>query len=468
MSDQRKLVTFLWKWLAPLAGLAGLALAFFFYFHSPGPRSYSLTITAGNEIGMRHRLAERLRGEVAARRMTLDLRPSRGSEEALDWVNSRRVDVALVQGGLNPDGLPNVRQVATLHIEPIHLLVKPGLFRDASASLAALRGKTVDLQEVGSGTHSLAKAILQFAGLESRDRDPARGYVEVSSERQQLFAETDTARLPDAIFLVSTMPSSTASYLVTRHGYHLVPLPFAEAFALGSLSHANETAQFRAGNGRVVLGRVHAATVPAFTYGLEPPVPEKALPTLGTRLLLVAHKDIPPRAAYELVEAAYASEFGQVVRPPLDTKLLDLPPEFPWHAGTELYQQRNSPLLSGAVLDSARNGVAIFAAAASGLFVLWQWTKQYGQLGRGRGFNKYIAQVTRIEEQALGAEQGRPLSAAELLALQDQLSRLKIQALDEFTREELSGKELLSGYLVHVTDLRNYLTRLIQLQGGRQ
>src|SRR5262249_58441272 len=91
------------------------------------------------------------------------------------------------------------------------------------ANLSALHGKTVDLDEFGSGTHSLAVAILQFDGLEPRDRDPERGYVPVSLARQDLFAETDPARLPDAVFLVSTLPSPTASYLVIKHGYRLVP-----------------------------------------------------------------------------------------------------------------------------------------------------------------------------------------------------------------------------------------------------
>jgi TRAP-type uncharacterized transport system substrate-binding protein len=453
------------KWVAPVLGLAALALAFYFSVRAPSQRSYRLSLTAGNELGMRHRLAESLRDEVAQRRVTLDLRPSQGSEQALDWVNTRAVDVALVQGALSPAGRPDVRQVATLHVEPMHLLVKPGLFRDASAGLTALRGKTVDLEAVGSGTHSLAVAILQFAGLESGDRDPARGYVPVSVGRQQLLAEPDAARLPDAVFLVSSLPSPTATYLVTRHGYRLVPLPFAEAFALGSLAPPAAAEQPQPGDGRVVLGRVQPVTIPAFAYGLEPPVPERALPTLGTRLLLVAHKDVPPRAAYQLVEAAYAAEFGQIIRPPLDAKLMDLPPEFPWHEGAELYQSRNSPLLSGTLMDSARNAAAIFAAAASGLFVLWQWMKLSGQFARDKGFHKYIAEVSRIEGRALAVGHDRPAAVQELRTLHDELCRLKTQALDEFAREELTGKEMLAGFLVQANDVRDLLSRLI-LQHG--
>jgi hypothetical protein len=238
-------------------------------------------------------------------------------------------------------------------------------------------------------------------------------------------------------------------------------LPFAEALALESLekpAEENPQAPFRR---HMVLGRLQATTIPAYTYGIEPPVPEKPLPTIGTRLLLVAHKDVAPRAVFQLVEETYASEFGQMVHPPLDARLMDLPPEFPWHAGALLYQQRNAPLLSGAVMDSAHKAFAIFAAAASGLFVLWQWTKLYGNVARNKGFKEYITQVMHIEERAMAAERGPPLARSELFALRDRLYRLKTEALDEFVHADLAGKDLLFGFLLQVNDVRDYLTRLI-------
>jgi TRAP-type uncharacterized transport system substrate-binding protein len=463
MSMRGKLVKVLWKWVAPLAGLTALACAFFFYFYSPRQKSYHLSLTAGNKVGMRHELAERLRSELVPRRITLDLRPSAGSEQALDWVNTRQVDAALVQGGLVAGGRPDVRQVATLHVEPMHLLVKQELLQDASKSLKALRGKRVDLGEKGSGTHSLASAIMGFVGLQ-----PGVDYQDLHLSQQELRKEVDASNLPDAVFQVSTLPSPTAKYLVTKHGYRLVPLPFAEAFALETLTRREADRQSAAENGGVEMGRIHATTIPAFVYSADPPVPAEPLPTLGTRLLLVAHKDVPAKAAYRLVEATYAVEFGQIVRPALDAKLMDLPPEFPWHEGAVLYQQRNAPLLPGAVMDSAQKGFAILAAAASGLFVLWQWVKQSGQFARTKGFNKYISQVARIEERALEAERGKPLAVPELAGLRDQLCQLKTQALDEFADGELGGKELLGGFLVQVNDVRDYLMRLYRQQkGGR-
>src|SRR5262249_41178323 len=156
--------------------------------------------------------------------------------DALDQVDRHALDLALVQGGLQRNGWPHVRQVATLHVEPLHLLVKKELYDKVSAHLAALDGKTVNLSEAGSGTHDLAVEVLAFVGLHPRGGGRARGYIPMALSRQQLFAAKDAARLPDAYFLVSSLPGPTVKYLVEQHGYRLVRLPFGEAFALGALT----------------------------------------------------------------------------------------------------------------------------------------------------------------------------------------------------------------------------------------
>jgi TRAP-type uncharacterized transport system substrate-binding protein len=403
---------------------------------------------------------------MVGRDITLELEPSAGSSQALDWVNSRHVDVALVQGGLTGAGRPNIRQVATLQIEPMHLLVKKELYRDVTASLGALAGKTVDLEEAGSGTHALASSVLDFVGLKPRDRDPVRGYVPLSLDRRQLFNQPDTGRLPDAVFLVSSLPSPTARYLITKHEYRLVPLPFAEALALESLANAAGDDEKATQPDQVVLGRIRSTMIPAFTYGVDPPAPDNPIPTLGTRLLLVAHKDLPPKAAYRLVEGIYAAELSRIITPPLEAKLMDLPPEFPWHAGAVLYQERNSPLLSREVMDSAHKGFAIFAAAASGLFVLWQWLKQSGHVRHHQRLTEYIDQLQCIEERIRATEHGGAPFASELHALQDELSALKTRAMSELAREDMGVKQLLFDFLVEANDARDRVTRLMRGLGG--
>src|SRR5262249_40980263 len=149
-------------------------------------------------------------------------------------------------------------------------------------------------------------------------------------------------------------------------------------------------------------------------------------------------EDVDPQAVRELVRATLAGKIGKIDQA---AKLMQLPPEFPWHSGTRLYQKRNAPLLSQDMADSARKGLAIFAAAVSGLFVLWQWRKQSGQFRKDGAFKDYIHHVTRIEEQAAEIERGQPGGGPTLVALRHQLVRLKTEALDRFAEGELTGKE---------------------------
>jgi TRAP-type uncharacterized transport system substrate-binding protein len=112
-----------WQWLAPAIGLAALGVAASVYFHVPHLRSYRLTVTAGSAASTRNQVAETLRAEMAQCGLHLENRFSQGSEEALDLVNRGEIDCAFVQGGLGVGERPNVRLVAMMQIEPLHLLV---------------------------------------------------------------------------------------------------------------------------------------------------------------------------------------------------------------------------------------------------------------------------------------------------------------------------------------------------------
>jgi TRAP-type uncharacterized transport system substrate-binding protein len=460
MDRPRRLRRLLWQWGVPLLAVAALGLAVFSYFHTPRDRAVRLTLTAGSAAGTRHDLAEMLRGQVAERGLDLDLRESAGSEEALDWVNTRKVDCALVQGGLSIGDRPNVRQVAGLHIEPLHLLVKRELARPVSDHLTALAGKTVNLGEVGSGTHTLAVAVLEFAGLAPRGPGTPGGYVPVTLCQKALGAATAAAELPDAIFLVSSLPSPPVKHLVTRHGYRLVPLPFGEAFALESLTREDRRQRDQSAH-TIDKGRTFAAVIPAFAYGVEPAAPPAPLPTLGNRLLLVAHKDVNIRAAAQLIDALFTTEFAAIIRPPLDTRLMEQPPELPWHNGAELYRQRNRPIVSGDVLNYAQKSTAILAGGLSGLVVLWQWIRARRQAEQVGEFRRLLNQVTKLDDEVMRREESGDLSASALLALRGQLMQLRSDALDRFTEGELEDHDLMASFLAHVSAGRDHINRLI-------
>lgn len=420
------------------------------------PNGPPVTVSAGRATGQRHQIAETLAAEARRNGQKVTVRETAGSEDALDRVDNRNLDVALIQGGLGLGGRENVRQVAALHIEPLHLLVKEELFGDASRNLAALKGRVVNLSETGSGTHTLATEVLRFAGLirptgEADVRVTTLGYA-------ALTAETDRARLPDAAFMVTSLPSPVARHLVTAHNYRVVPLDFGEAFSLDVLARLG--AEPAKGH-RVEKSYVYDTVIPAYTYGVEPPVPAQPVRTLGTRLLVVAHKSTDARSIEKLLDTVLNTPFVQVSRPPLSPKLLDLPPEFELHAGAVAYQERRKPLITADVIDYSEKVVAIAATLVGGVWFLGKGLTHLAARRRQKRFRRYLLAVAKIEQQALELEQRAKLDLKKLLLLQGWLNDLKNEAINKFASGELQGEQLIAGFLTLVNDTRGYVARLI-------
>jgi hypothetical protein len=241
-----------------------------------------------------------------------------------------------------------------------------------------------------------------------------------------------------------------------------VSLPFCEAFVLGALER-DQTQRHPTGDrpSRIDRRHVYDATIPAFTYEMEPGVPPEAIHTLGTQLLVVARIDTAAGAIRRLLEVIFNSPFAQVLQPPLDAKQLESPPELPWHDSTTEFVRRNSPLIAGDVIDLVEKEVSILGVLAGGLFCLTQWMRRRFRRRRERSFEAYILRVAQVERRALDLSRAPALDLAALLLLQDDLARIKGEAIERFASGELEGEELMSGFLVHASDARDFLMRLI-------
>jgi hypothetical protein len=136
-------------------------------------------------------------------------------------------------------------------------------------------------------------------------------------------------------------------------------------------------------------------------------------------------------------------------------------PEYPLHPGTLRYRDLNKPVVAGDVIDLLEKEASLAGAVLGAFFFLWQWVRQRLRRKRELGFESYMLKVAAIDEQALALEMEARLEIKELLRLQRELCRLKNEALARFAEGKLEGGELLSGFVSHVNDARNYLNRLI-------
>jgi len=123
------------------------------------------------------------------------------------------------------EGKPKVeelRAIANLYPESVHIVVKKGL---GAKSVADLKGKRVSLDEPGSGTLVNAKAILAAYGLSEKDIKPE--YL-----KQQQCAEKLKDGSLDAYFNTTGYPQGTLTELAATNGFELLAIAGPEADAL--------------------------------------------------------------------------------------------------------------------------------------------------------------------------------------------------------------------------------------------
>jgi TRAP-type uncharacterized transport system substrate-binding protein len=462
----------LWKHPLLVGALLLAGLTLYGLWGTLFPKRYSFSITPGSPKTRRTKVAYSLAEHLKSSHVRLKVLATVGSEEALGKVNSRELDLALVQGGLSAQGLENVRQVAALYTEPLHLLVKKEMEADVSRDLAALKGKRINLSQPNSGTYLLSRAVLDFAGLKAPEGGHPGDYLpstlgksDLALLGQKLSSAPACQRLelrkqlPDAVFLVESMPSDVAGVLIRAADYRLVPMPFAEAFSLAELNDTSITAA------QLEPGFIKSTYIPPYLYQVTPAVPERDCPTLGTSLLLVAHKDIPAAAVSELLKTIYESHFALLTHP---QSLSGASPELPLHPGAVAYRDRDQPVVSRALLDVLAKLITLWVFASATCFAL----SRYFLRDPTCRFAYYLRELTQLDLVARGITEDpeAPRQAHQRVAyLEDKLSRLKAQMIQEIADTKLYREGAMGTVMSLISDTRaSLIAQRAKLEGTDQ
>jgi hypothetical protein len=434
--------------------------------HLGRPTTYRLNMLTDPEPN-RQVLARRIAAEARKRGLVIELAPRvYPSLEALELVNAPNpIDLALVPGGVGGPGLaPNVRQVAALGIDALHVMVRPELYESVARSLAVLRGKRINCGPPASVMRVLARDVLRFSGLRPPTASDAGDYRDEAVTSQDLLARLDgiaaippaerataLAALPDAAVFLSPLPSLLARRLVAMAGYRMVGLSFVEAYTLDRLNLHDP--QGAADGQAVDRSSIVATTVPPQLYGNEPPVPPEPCRTVGTRLLLVAYAPSDPEAVARLLEVVYESSLTGLIQPP---PLRDQVAQFELHRGAELYVRRRQPLLTPELMSQLGRLLGGLGAFFSGILGLYGFLR----IVQLRRFESYYQEVRRIVQVARGLEDdpdAPPDPDARRAYLLDQLDDLKSEAIRDFADGGLKGEGLLAGVVALVNDTRSSL-----------
>lgn len=197
-----------------LIGVA-LALSTFGFLNLGAPTT--LTITSGPEGSAFERYAERYQKILAREGVTLKILPSKGSRENLQRLADTRgkggPEVGFVLGGEAGDTVPpQLVSLGSVAVQPMMVF-----YRGPKRTLLSdFKGLRLDIGPEGSGTRSLALAMLKANGIE-----PGDGTRFVDTANEVTAAALITGRI-DAFFAMSdSTPTALTRGLMRAEQVHL-------------------------------------------------------------------------------------------------------------------------------------------------------------------------------------------------------------------------------------------------------
>ncbi len=451
-----------WKIFLAIAAVLMLGCAAYNYLACYCRAPVRLTISGGNVCPLRSEMAKRIGNEVRSQGISLENVSEANSETISAAVDAHRLDLGLVLGGFPPEAYRNVRQVASLGVEPLHLLVRPELLEGTTPPLELLRNRRVSLGEQDTNGARLAEDLLRLAGLRATTPKAAGDFEAVYMQEADVVAQLRSwkrvappvrallaERLPDALFLVDSLPAPLVDELVKTAGYRLVPLPYATAL---HLDNRRDEAHHADG---MLDSRLEATTIPAYTYGITPAAPPEDYPTFGLRLLLIAHKDVSTNAVLRLLRSL---DQGAARRYHVDLDALGADNELPLHPGAVAFAQGRRPMAVNDLLEPLTNFLSVIGAGAAGGLALWGFLRGL----RAVHPDVHLKQIDRIERLLAGSEQDEsaPRVPRELIDfLEAQLAQIKQAAIDDYSHGRLNNDEALVSILTLVADTRHMLVQ---------
>jgi TRAP-type uncharacterized transport system substrate-binding protein len=293
---------------AAIVGVLGVFIWLLTRYISPAPPS-KIEMTTGAVDGASHQFALKYQAYLKANRVTLELKPSTGSVQNLERLNTG-TPIGFVQGGLGilsidsqkSDEDTPLRSLGVVGYEPIWLFASSGeLAKTLSKGLGALAGKSVAIGAEGSGTRKVALELLQGYGVTAANATlvPDGGLAA---------ANALLGKKLDAMVIIGAPQTPAVQLLLDRPEVTLVSIEHAEGITRR-------------------LPYMSLVTLKAGSVNPQRDLPAQDITLLSTTANLVIREDLHPALAYLLLEAARDVHKGAT--------LLNKPAEFPNPRGTD-------------------------------------------------------------------------------------------------------------------------------------
>jgi TRAP transporter TAXI family solute receptor len=376
-----------------------------------------LRISTGQAGGVYQPLSEGIAQVISADhpRLRFEQLPSEGSLESMRRLEARECELALLQNG-TPGG-ENVRVIAPLYLEVLHILVDADAPQQTITDLAGLR---IAIGPEGSGTLQLVKPLFAHYGIDSGEFEPS--FMDIDKACSALL-KNDV----DAVFVVAGIYAPTVRDTLATGKTRLISIGVP-----GEIGGEVEGMQLHDPNVRPFI-------IPRYTYrnadNNAAGHPRDPVQTIAVRSLLVCRSDLNQQTIRTITRSIFDNRViltrthvaaSQIKEPEDATQL-----SYPLHPGAERYYRRHEP---GFLVQYAEVIALIMSLFVTGMGTLLAVRKWIDRQQKDR-IDKHLAHLDTVLERLHSGT----LNREELADIERELTGLRHDALRQLVREKIQA-----------------------------
>lgn len=411
------------------------------------PRDAALL--TGDKDGEYYKLGKAVEDSIQGRlgnRIRFRVEATKGSKHNFDQLasaaqrgRSGEAQLAIIQGGTVP--IQQLTTIAPLYPEFVHVIVRA----DSDINrIGELAGRRIALGFEGSGERVTASKLLAYHGIQ----------IDQLELNQHSFKDllAENSPLEGAIVTTGIQHPALLELLKTRD-YRLLSVDIAPAIEMAD----------------PFLRRVD---IPQGLYAQNPPVPSERVTTLATTAYLVTFETTDSR----LVDAALRAIYDDSLR-------IEFPNLIARNEATSWVSTRLHPVartyfhpadhlgFMATVLESLAAVKELLLALAALIYLFWQRWRRAIQREQQQQFSQQKEHLDLLLQQTLEIETAlfECADAAKLKQFLQQVTTIKVNALREFTDEELRGDTTFSIFQQQCDSLINRIQlRMIDARGSEE
>jgi len=358
----------------------------------------------------------------------VDVVESEGSLHNRDRLLAGEIDLTIVQPG--SVSLNGIAVVAPLHRDVVYVIARQDR---GIGSINDLEGRNVILGPARSGMRSGALHVLGHYGLQDRVQDQG-------SMAFDQIDEPGNEHIDAAIVVTGLDNRALREVLTGKNGQ---PSQFM-LLPINARAIAAERSFFR------------EFELPRGFFAENPAVPAEEIPTVSTTALLVVRDDAPARLVEVALDALYKEDF-QAKFPYLISheEVASLPPVRLHPVARRYFDPFDRVGWIASVMESLAATKELLFALGAGLFLLWDRRRRLKEKAREEHMRAQKDRLDKLMQRTIEIEREQmdltdPQRLEELL---DEVTKTKLQALDELTHEDLRADQSFAIFLMQCANV---------------